>query len=67
MVMVTVDRRDGRRVDHGDSRARGLHNSLFIIVIAVTYIIPRLFNQVVKLRNREVFILTIVLVCLDRA
>ncbi|MBI5453959.1 MAG: cation:proton antiporter [Deltaproteobacteria bacterium] len=50
--------------------ARGLGVSIiafFIIVIAVTYLIPRLFNQVVKLRNREVFILTIVLVCLGTA
>lgn len=50
--------------------AKGLSISLFafaIIVVAVTYLIPRLFNHVVKLRNREVFILTIVLVCLGTA
>ena len=38
-----------------------------IIVAAVVWFIPRLFDQVVKLRNREVFILTIVLVCLGTA
>lgn len=38
-----------------------------IIVIAVVWLIPRIFDQVVKLRNREVFILTIVLVCLGTA
>jgi len=37
------------------------------IVVAVAYILPRLFHQVVRLRNREVFILTIVLVCLGTA
>ncbi len=50
--------------------ARGLGFSIItfaVIVIAVTLIIPRIFNQVVKLRNREVFILTIVLVCLGTA
>jgi len=38
-----------------------------VIVIGVGFIIPRLFDQVVKLRNREVFILSIVLVCLGTA
>ena len=38
-----------------------------VIVIAVIWLIPRIFDQVVKLRNREVFILTIVLVCLGTA
>jgi CPA2 family monovalent cation:H+ antiporter-2 len=38
-----------------------------VIVIAVVWLIPRIFDQVVKLRNREVFILTIVLVCLGTA
>ncbi|MBI1912361.1 MAG: cation:proton antiporter [Deltaproteobacteria bacterium] len=50
--------------------AKGLGVSLvafILIVVAVTYIIPRIFNQVVRLRNREVFILTIVLVCLGTA
>lgn len=50
--------------------ARGLAVSIFafaVIVVAVAFIIPRIFNQVVKLRNREVFILTIVLVCLGTA
>ena len=41
--------------------------SFAMIVAAVTYIIPRLFNEVVKLRNREVFILSIVLVVLGTA
>jgi len=50
--------------------AKGLGPSILafaFIVIAVVYIIPRIFNQVVKLRNREVFVLTIVLVCLGTA
>jgi CPA2 family monovalent cation:H+ antiporter-2 len=38
-----------------------------VIVVAVVWLIPRIFDQVVKLRNREVFILTIVLVCLGTA
>ncbi|MBI5235871.1 MAG: cation:proton antiporter [Deltaproteobacteria bacterium] len=38
-----------------------------VIVVAVAYIIPRIFARIVKLRNREVFILTIVLVCLGTA
>ncbi|MFQ5441682.1 MAG: cation:proton antiporter [Thermodesulfobacteriota bacterium] len=37
------------------------------IVVAVAYIIPRIFKYVVRLRNREVFILTIVLVCMGTA
>lgn len=41
--------------------------SFAMIVLAVTFIIPRLFNEVVKLRNREVFILSIVLVVLGTA
>ena len=38
-----------------------------VIVAGVVWLMPRLFDQVVKLRNREVFILTIVLVCLGTA
>jgi len=37
------------------------------IVAGVGYVIPRLFDQVVRLRNREVFILTILLVCMGTA
>ncbi len=50
--------------------SRGLALSLLAfaaIVVVVTYVIPRIFNHVVKLRNREVFILSIVLVCLGTA
>ena len=50
--------------------AKGLGMSMAafaIIVVSVGYLIPRIFNEVVKLRNREVFILTIVLVCLGTA
>jgi CPA2 family monovalent cation:H+ antiporter-2 len=52
------------------SVARGLAIAIaavFIIVICIAYLVPRLFHEVVKLRNREVFILTIVLVCLGTA
>lgn len=52
------------------SIAKGLGVSFVafaLIVVAVTFIIPKLFDQVVKLRNREVFVLTIVLVCLGTA
>lgn len=38
-----------------------------VIVVGVIWLIPRIFDQVVKLRNREVFILTTVLVCLGTA
>lgn len=41
--------------------------AIFLIVIGVAYLVPRLFHEVVKLRNREVFILTIVLVLLGTA
>ncbi len=50
--------------------AKGLGASLAIfavIVVAVMYLIPRIFDQVVRLRNKEVFILTILLVCLGTA
>jgi CPA2 family monovalent cation:H+ antiporter-2 len=52
------------------SIARGLGiavAAVFLIVVAVAYLAPKLFHEVVKLRNREVFILTIVLVCLGTA
>ncbi len=52
----------------GIAKGLGLSIVTFALIVAgVTLIIPRLFNQVVKLRNREVFILTIVLVCLGSA
>lgn len=39
-----------------------------ILILAVSYIFaPRLIHQVVKLRNREVFILTILFICLGIA
>ncbi len=38
-----------------------------VIVVVVGFLIPRIFDHVVKLRNREVFILTIMLVCLGTA
>jgi CPA2 family monovalent cation:H+ antiporter-2 len=41
--------------------------AVVVIVLFANYLIPRLFYQVVKLRNREVFVLTIVLVCLGTA
>jgi len=34
--------------------------AIVLIVISASYVIPKLFHEVVKLRNREVFILTIV-------
>lgn len=52
------------------SIVKGLAFSLIAfagIVVAVAYVIPRIFNRVVTLRNREIFILTIVLVCLGTA
>ncbi|MEE9543567.1 MAG: cation:proton antiporter [Thermodesulfobacteriota bacterium] len=41
--------------------------AVVIIVLLTNYLIPKLFYQVVRLRSREVFILTIVLVCLGTA
>jgi CPA2 family monovalent cation:H+ antiporter-2 len=38
-----------------------------VIVVVVALVIPRIFNQVVKLQNREIFILTILLACLGTA
>ncbi|VAW38337.1 Inner membrane protein, KefB/KefC family [hydrothermal vent metagenome] len=37
------------------------------IVVSSAYIVPRLFHQIVKLRNREVFILAVVLLCMGTA
>jgi CPA2 family monovalent cation:H+ antiporter-2 len=40
----------------------------FAVIIAVVgFLIPKIFDHVVRLRNREVFILTILLVCLGTA
>ncbi len=67
MVVQTVGgRTDGTALDI----AKGLGVSVAAfgaIVAAVMFLIPRLFHLVVKLRSREVFILTIVLVCLGTA
>ena len=41
--------------------------SFAVIVVVVAFVIPRIFEQVVKLRNREIFILTILLACLGTA
>lgn len=41
--------------------------AVVVIVLVVNYVAPKLFDVVVKLRNREVFMLTIVLVCLGTA
>ena len=41
--------------------------AMALIVVTVAYLVPKLFHEVVKLRNREVFILTVVLVCLGTA
>ncbi len=38
-----------------------------VIIVVVGFLIPKIFDHVVKLRNREVFILTILLVCLGTA
>jgi CPA2 family monovalent cation:H+ antiporter-2 len=40
---------------------------VLLIVVGSAYIVPRLFHQVVRLRNREVFILTVVLLCMGTA
>jgi CPA2 family monovalent cation:H+ antiporter-2 len=46
----------------------GISVVAFAIIIAVVgFLIPRVFHHVVKIRNREVFILTILLVCLGTA
>ncbi|TAN60294.1 hypothetical protein EPN18_08890 [bacterium] len=37
------------------------------MVVAIAYVIPKIFNQVVRLRSREIFVLTTVLVCLGSA
>ncbi|MBI5826933.1 MAG: cation:proton antiporter [Deltaproteobacteria bacterium] len=50
------------------AKGLGLSVAAFaLIVVSVGYLIPKVFNEVVKLRSREVFILTIVLVCLGTA
>ncbi|HLC18891.1 MAG TPA: cation:proton antiporter [Thermodesulfobacteriota bacterium] len=50
------------------ARGLGISIAAFVgIVFGVGYIIPRIFEHVVRLRNREVFILTILFVCLGTA
>lgn len=69
MVMV-VQNLAGGGAGMGLSVAKGLIFALVavsIIVAAAAYIVPKLFHEVVKLRNREVFILTIVFTCLGTA
>lgn len=52
----------------GMAKALGASFAAFaVMVAAVAFMLPRLFHQVVRLRNREVFMLTIVLVCLGTA
>lgn len=41
--------------------------AVVVIIFAISYIIPRIFHMVVRLKNREVFVLTIVLACLGTA
>ncbi len=41
--------------------------AILLIVVSVAYLIPKLFHEVVRLRNREVLILTTVLVCIGTA
>ena len=69
MVMVV-------RILGGDSGAsayelaKGIGLSLIAfgaIIAAVTYALPKIFDSVARLKSREVFILTIVLVCLGTA
>ncbi|MBI5563212.1 MAG: cation:proton antiporter [Deltaproteobacteria bacterium] len=69
MVMVIQSIGAGNGAEFRDI-AKGLGVSLLAfaaIVAAVAVVIPRIFNRVVALRNREIFILTIVLVCLGTA
>ncbi|MBI5560023.1 MAG: cation:proton antiporter [Deltaproteobacteria bacterium] len=69
MVMVIQSIGGGAAVT-GPSLAKGLIValiSIFLIVAAVVYLVPRLFHEVVKLRNREVFMLTIVFTCMGTA
>ncbi len=71
VLMVMVVQSIGGKTSAGTLEvAKGLGISLAafaVIVVAVAYLIPKLFHLVVKLRNREIFILTIVLVCLGTA
>src|SRR3990170_6699303 len=69
MVMVTQAFGEGSAVT-GISIANKLVMAIAaisLIVLAVGYFVPKLFHEVVRLRNREVFILTIVFVCLGTA
>ena len=69
-MVIVVQSFGARGVIEPMAIAKGLAiavGAVVIIVLLANYIIPRLFYQVVKLRNREVFILTIVLVCLGTA
>ncbi|MBI5888636.1 MAG: cation:proton antiporter [Deltaproteobacteria bacterium] len=71
VLMVMVVQTLGAKTDMtAFDVVRGLGFSILafgVIVAAVAFFIPRLFHRVVKLRNREVFILSIVLVCLGTA
>ena len=69
-MVIVVQSFGARGVIEPMAVAKGLGiavGAVVVIVLLANYLIPRLFYQVVKLRNREVFILTIVLVCLGTA
>lgn len=68
--MVIVLQGMGREASGSLGIARDIGVSiaaLVVIIATVLFVIPRLFNQVVRLRSREVFILTTVLVCMGTA
>jgi len=67
MVLQSIGLNDGATA-FDIAKKLGVSFIAFAVIVAgVVWLMPRLFDQVVKLRNREVFILTIVLVCLGTA
>ncbi len=69
MVMVVQSFSEGAGID-GLALVKKLGVAMVVvlaIVVSSAYIVPRLFHQIVKLRNREIFILAVVLLCMGTA
>ncbi len=69
MVMVVQGFSEGAGID-GLALLKELGLAIVVvlaIVVSSAYVVPRLFHQIVKLRNREVFILAVVLLCMGTA
>jgi len=69
MVMIVQSFSEGAGID-GLELVKKLGLALVVvlsIVVSSAYVVPKLFHQIVKLRNREIFILAVVLLCMGTA